>query len=80
MKRVAYDFDRDAVSFQFQHGGATLIGKISAEAMQDHFGVRGGGEDLVDAYLANSSYIDQKASSKYAKAPAQPLLLVSADF
>lgn len=70
------------VAFRAQFNGVDVTCEISAEALQDHFGVRSAsGPDLVYAFESNRPVIEAVAREKIPqRIPAGRCLLLSADF
>lgn len=70
------------VAFPAEFNGIDVTCEISAEALQNHFGVRSAnGADLVAAFEANRAAIEAVAREKLPqRIPAGRCLLVSADF
>lgn len=68
------------LNFAVMVDGQRVTMRISEEALQDHFGARGGGWSLIEAYRSNSYTIDAKAIEKLRANPGEPVLLRTADF
>ncbi|MBB4360644.1 hypothetical protein GGD65_001642 [Bradyrhizobium sp. CIR18] len=65
-----YDFSRDVVTFQGKELGGTVNCAVSREALDDHFGADGlGQEGRLEAFLKNRSRIEEIARAKYLSAP-----------
>jgi len=60
--------------------GPRILAQITESALRDHFGARGGGETLVEAYDRHSPEIDEKALKCYCREPGAPIVLHTADF
>lgn len=61
-----YDFSRDLVAFSGEALGKAVLCGISREALDDHFGTDGVGNDgRVQAFLKNRSKIEQMVRQKY---------------
>ncbi|VIO79215.1 GSU2403 family nucleotidyltransferase fold protein [Bradyrhizobium ivorense] len=67
-----YDFSRDIVTFVGKALGSSVNCAISREAMDDHFGSDGlGQEGRLEAFLKNRSRIEAIARAKYLSAPVE---------
>ncbi|WP_347341523.1 GSU2403 family nucleotidyltransferase fold protein [Bradyrhizobium pachyrhizi] len=67
-----YDFSRDIVTFVGKALGSSVNCAISREALDDHFGSDGlGQEGRLEAFLKNKSRIEAIARAKYLSAPVE---------
>jgi hypothetical protein len=65
-----YDFNRDIVTFRGQALGSAVNCAVSREALDDHFGADGlGQEGRLEAFLKNRSRIEEIARAKYLSSP-----------
>ena len=60
--------------------GPRILAQITESALRDHFGARGGGESLIEAYDRHSPEIDEKALKRYRREPGSFIVLHTADF
>jgi hypothetical protein len=68
----------DAVNFHFVFNGAVLRARISAAALEDHFGARNGDPgSLIKAYLSNAEAIHAKAIHLVKLGALEPVLIQS---
>ena len=78
-----YDFDTMTVSFIIKINGQDIHCAISAEALQDHFGARSSGPNLVAIFQTHRTEIESVAKRKFAHTPLSTqnkYLLKSQDF
>jgi len=67
-----YDFRRDVVTFVGEALGKPVTGAISREALADHFGANGLGQDgRVQKFLENRNTIERMARTKYLSWPVE---------
>jgi hypothetical protein len=67
-----YDFSRDIVTFEGNALGSTVACAVSREALDDHFGADGLGQDgRVEQFLKNRSKIELMARTKYLSWPVE---------
>src|SRR5262249_39095178 len=67
-----YDFGRDVVTFVGDSMGEPVQGSISREALDDHFGTGGlGNEACVERFLEHRSAIEAMARAKYLSWPIE---------
>ncbi len=67
-----YDFGRDVVTFVGHSVGEPVQGAISREALDDHFGADGlGNEGRLEKFLENRSTIEAMARAKYLSWPVE---------
>jgi hypothetical protein len=65
-----YDFSRDVVTFVGKALGSPVNCAISREALDDHFGADGAGQEgRLQAFLKNRSRIEEIARAKYLSSP-----------
>jgi hypothetical protein len=69
---VRYDFSRDIVTFEGNALGGPVACAVSREALDDHFGADGLGQDgRVEQFLKNRSKIELMARTKYLSWPVE---------
>src|SRR5262249_24115664 len=69
---VQYDFARDIVTFVGNSMNGSVQCAISREALDDHFGADGvGNEGRVKRFLENRSVIEEMARAKYLSWPVE---------
>ncbi len=81
--KAIFCFDTATVRFAIYpdgYEGPRILAQIDDPALRDHFGARGGGESLVDAYQANALEIDAKALKKYRLVSSSTVVLQAEDF
>ncbi len=70
----------ETLSFRIEIGGKTHVARISAEALEDHFGAAHDPASQVLAYRAHFEVINQKAAQKMMGGAQEPVLLTTKDF
>jgi len=81
MPEAIYCYDVACVRFAVHlDNGRRVVAQIEEDALRDHFGARGGGDDLLETYYDNAGQIEALALQKLHHKPRGPVVLTTRDF
>jgi len=82
MPDAIYCYDVACVRFALDLNGRRIVAQIEEDALRDHFGARGGEDDLLQAYHLHESQIRERALRKLSAAEGArlPVWLKLEDF